>query len=350
MTSPSNAAAPSAQELAQVAADRSPRRRWPALGFAIVVLALALLPAVSGAHLTGLVGRLLVFGLLAISLDLLWGYTGQLSLGHAAFFGLGAYAAGLILAEGQGIVPSLAAIVLAVGLPALLGLIMGYLLFRGGVGGVYFGIITLLVSLLLEQLANTWTSFTGGSNGVLGIGPLELGFITVGSLHEAYYTILVVVALAFLAVYWLTRTPFGRAMTAIRSHEHRAHSLGLSVVAIKTTVLTISCGLAGLAGLLYVPLERFVYPTQLGLIASTGVVVWVVVGGRGTLVGPVIGAFAVEYLASALSGTVRDYWTLILGLFLIAIVVLRPGGLYGLLVSGWERTIALARPRSRSDA
>lgn len=304
-------------------------------GFALVVLTLAVLPAVTGQHLTGLVGRFLVFALVAVSLDLLWGYAGQLSLGHAAFFGLGAYAASLVLMGGGGPGRSAAAIALAVLVPAGAALVMGYLLFSGGVGGVYFAIVTLLVSLLLEQLAITWSGFTGGINGLFGMAPLDLGVLTISSLTSAYYLVLVVVAAAFLATRWLTRTPFGRALTAIRSHEHRAHSLGLSVVTIKTAVFTISCGLAGLAGLLYVPLERFVYPTQLGLIASTSVVVWVVIGGRGTLVGPVIGAVVVEYLASALSGALQGYWTLVIGIFLVVVVVLRPGGLHSLLTAAW---------------
>jgi ABC-type branched-subunit amino acid transport system permease subunit len=108
-------------------------------------------------------------------------------------------------------------------------------------------------------------------------------------------------------------------------------------------VFTISCALAGLAGFLYVPLERFVYPTQLGLVASTSVVVWVVIGGRGTLVGPALGAIVVEYLASALSGTLQGYWTLVIGIFLVVVVLLRPGGLYSVLTEGW-----IARPRAAS--
>jgi urea transport system permease protein len=309
--------------------------------FGLVVLALAVVPSVTGQHLTALIGRFLIFALLAVSLDLLWGYAGQLSLGHAAFFGLGAYAAGLVLVGGGGVARSALAIGLAVTVPAAAALVMGYLLFRGGVGGVYFAIVTLLVSLLLEQLAITWSGFTGGINGLFGMAPVDLGVVTIGSLRSAYYLILFVTVGAFLASRWLTRTPFGRALTAIRSHEHRAHSLGLSVVTLKTVVFTVSCGLAGLAGFLYVPLERFVYPTQLGLVASTSVVVWVVIGGRGTLVGPVLGAVVVEYLASALSGRLQGYWMLVIGLFLVAVVMLRPGGLYSVLTAGWERGRAL---------
>jgi urea transport system permease protein len=162
--------------------------------FTAVVIAFAVLPAVTGQHLTGLVGRFLVFALVAVSLDLLWGYAGQLSLGHAAFFGLGAYAAGLVLVGGGGVARSAAALALAVAVPGGIALLMGYLLFRGGVGGVYFAIVTLLVSLLLEQLAITWSGFTGGINGLFGMAPVDLGVVTISSLSSAYYLILVVVA------------------------------------------------------------------------------------------------------------------------------------------------------------
>jgi urea transport system permease protein len=327
---------------------RGGRPRLPALAvFAVAVAGFALLPLLTGQHLTGLVGRFLVFALVAVSLDLLWGYAGQLSLGHAAFFGLGAYAAGLVLTGGGGVARSALALALAVAVPAGAALVMGYLLFRGGVGGVYFAIVTLLVSLLLEQLAITWISFTGGINGLFGMAPLDLGVVTISSLTSAYYLVLVVVTVAFAAVVWLTRTPYGRALTAIRSHEHRAHSLGLSIVTVKTVVFTVSCGLAGLAGFLYVPLERFVYPTQLGLVASTSVVVWVVIGGRGTLVGPVLGAIVVEYLASALSGALQGYWLLVIGLFLVVVVLFRPGGLHSILAAAWSGAAARIDRRRR---
>jgi urea transport system permease protein len=330
------------------------RRRWRpsarTVVFLVVALLLAAVPSISGDHFTALVGRFLVLGLLAMSLDLLWGYAGQLSLGQAAFFGLGAYSTGLVLVRDSGVLVSYGAMALGVLIPAAAGLALGYLLFRGRVGGVYFAIVTLLVSLLLEQLAVTWTGFTGGINGLFGMAPLELGPVTIRSLHSAYYFVTVVVLAAFLVTRWLTRTSFGLALSAIRSNEHRATSLGYSVVAVKTTVFTVSCALAGLAGMLYVPLERFVYPTQLGLVASTAVIVWVVIGGRGTLVGPFIGAFTIEYLASALSGRLHAYWTLAIGIFLVVVVLARPGGLLRLITGASDRVGAVFAARRSRDA
>ncbi len=319
-----------------------PSRAW--LAGAVVLL--AVVPVFGGTHLTAVIGRGLVFAILALSLDLLWGYTGQLSLGHAAWFGLGAYTAGLVLSEG-GIGRSVLAIALAIAVPAAFGLVMGYLLFRGGVSGVYFAIVTLLVSLLLEQLSVTWSGFTGGISGLYGMAPIDLGFMRLDSLTSAYYAALVVLTVVFVGSVWLTRSGFGRALLAIRSNEHRASTFGFATVTIKTVVFTMACGLAGLSGLLYVPLERFVYPAQLGLIASTGVVVWVVIGGRGTLVGPVIGAVGLAYLASELTGRFQQQWTLMLGLFLVVVVMLRPGGLYGLATESWRFVSGLVGSRGR---
>jgi urea transport system permease protein len=320
----------------------SPGLVRPAMMVGLAV-ALAVVPSISGDHLTALLGRILVFGLLAMSLDLVWGYAGQLSLGHAAFFGLGAYATGLVLVRGEGVAVTYAAIAVGILVPALAGLVLASLLFQGRVSGVYFAIVTLLVSLLLEQLAITWVGFTGGINGLFGMAPVDLGLVTIRSLDSAYYLIVIVVVAAFAATWWLTRTSFGRTLRAIRSNEHRAHSLGYPVITIKTVTFTISCALAGLAGVLYVPLERFVYPTQMGLVASTAVIVWVVIGGRATLVGPFLGAFAVEYLASVLSGQLQAYWTLAIGIFLVVVVLAFPGGIVGVLTAGWRRAVVPIR-------
>lgn len=334
----------------------SPRlQRWRGLSAqrAVMILGvfavLGLVPILTGDHMTGVVGRLLVFGLLAMSLDLLWGYGGQLSFGHAAFFGLGAYGAGLVLVGDGGVALSYAAVAVGILLPTVAGFIMGYLLFQRRVSGVYFAIVTLLVALLLEQLAVTWSGVTGGINGLFGFAPLDFGFATIGSLGSAYYLILAAAASCYLGARWLVGTPFGEAVHAVRVNERRAASLGYSVLAIKTVVFTIACAVAGLAGVLYVPLERFVYPSQLGLVASTSVLVWVVIGGRGTLIGAFVGAFTVEYLASALSGPLQAYWVLAIGLFLVIVVMARPGGLVGMAEAGWERMRALRDREGGAD-
>jgi urea transport system permease protein len=322
------------------AAGRRPRgaARAGELGAAlVVVLALAALPMLADGRTVALVARFLVLGLAAMSLDLLWGYAGQLSFGHAAFFGMGAYTAALTLDKldvpGLGLV----AVGLAVAVPTLFALVMGVVLFYGRVRGVYFGIVTLLIALLCEQLATTWTGFTGGSNGVIVTATLALGPLRLDSLESTYYTVLAVCLAALLATVWLVRGPLGRALVASRLNEPRAESLGYDVAALRTVVLCTSAALAGLAGAMYVPVEGFVYPAQLGIVASTGLIVWVTIGGRGTLLGAFLGAFAVNYLESLLSGRLQSSWLLVTGVFLVVIVLVQPKGILGFVRAAARR-------------
>lgn len=324
-------------------------RPRPGAELAVFLLAVgifAALPSLGGAHIVGLVGRFLIFGLVAMSLDLLWGYTGQLSFGHAAFFGLGAYATGLTLSHLDLPGVGLLAVVLGVAVPGTLAFLLGVLLFYGRVGGVYFAIVTLLVSLLLEQLAITWIGFTGGTNGLFVVEPLELGPLTVRGLTPPYYLVVAVCGASFLFAWWLVRTPFGRVMQAIKVNEARTASLGHPTAAQKTAVFTLSCSLAGLAGVLYVPLERFVYPTQLGLLSSTEVIVWLAIGGRGTLVGGFLGALGVSSIRSFLSGQLVGYWVLATGVLLVLVVLVWPRGLVGGIVDAGRLARRLARRRA----
>jgi len=314
------------------AAGRRPRAaaRAGELGAALaVVLLLAALPMLADGRTVALVARFLVLGLAAMSLDLLWGYAGQLSFGHAAFFGMGAYTAALTLDKLDLAGVGLVAIGLAVALPTLFALVMGMVLFYGRVRGVYFGIVTLLVALLCEQLATTWIGFTGGSNGVIVTETLAIGPLHLDGIETTYYTVLAVCLAALLAAVWLTRGRLGRALVASRLNEPRTEALGYDVAALRTVVLCASAALAGLAGALYVPVEGFVYPSQLGIVASTGLIVWVTIGGRGTLLGAFLGAFVVNYLESLLSGRLQNSWLLVTGVFLVVIVLMQPRGILG---------------------
>jgi urea ABC transporter permease protein UrtC len=301
------------------------------IGFALVGGALASIPAVGDLFFTGLIGKFLVFGLAAMALDLVWGYTGQLSLGHAAFFGLGAYACGLVLAKTTWPAAGLIALGLGVAVPAALALLMAVTLFYGRVAGAYFAIITLIVSLILERLAVSMLWLTGGINGLYGFRDFSLGFLVIDSRTEAYYAALIACLGAYVGARLLVSSPFGRSMDAVRVNEPRTASLGYSTAAIKTVVFTLSGALAGLAGVLYVPLESFVYPSQLGIIFSTSIVVWVAVGGRRSLVGPFIGAFVINYVQSLLSDRLEQYWVLATGLLLLLVVMTQPGGVLGVL-------------------
>jgi urea transport system permease protein len=320
------------------------RAHWAVVAAAAV--ALWVVPLLTGRYFTGLMGRFLVYGLAAMSLDLIWGYTGQLSLGHAAFFGLGAYASGLILAKTSWPALGPLALVLGIAIPAALGFVMASTLFYGKVVGAYFAIITLLVSLILEQLAISMLWLTGGINGLYGMKPLALGPLTLDSLNEAFYFIVICSVLAYVLARLLVESPFGKAMDAIRVNERRAASLGYSTAAIRTIVFTLGAALAGLAGVLYVPLEAFVYPSQLGVGFSTWIIVWLAIGGRRSLVGAFVGAFVINYGQSLLSGKFQQYWVLATGIFLLVVVLIQPDGLLGIVRDLKDRLIRLIPKRA----
>lgn len=315
-------------------------RRWlPVVAIAIV---LWLVPVVAPRYLVGILGRVLVFGLAALGLDLIWGYAGQLSLGHATFFGLGAYGAALVLRAGDG--PAAGLLAVAVGLlaPVVLAYVMARVLFRGGVVGAYFAIITLLVSLIFEQLANTLIDFTGGLNGLYGMAPLRIGPVEIAGLFPSYYAIVVCSLAGYLLARALVGSPFGRTLDGLRTNERRTSALGYPTAKIRTAVFVIGAAYAGLAGVLYVPLQAFVYPAQLGIMFSTSILVWVVVGGRRSLVGPFLGAFVVTYGQSLLSDRFEQYWLFAVGVFLVVIVATQPRGLIG-IADGLRRRLGRGR-------
>ncbi len=318
--------------------------RWAHWG-AVVLAAVALwvVPLFARSYFIGLLGRFLVFGLAAMSLDLVWGYTGQLSLGHAAFFGLGAYTSGLILAQTSWPFLGPLALVLGILIPAALGFVMAGTLFYGKVVGAYFAIITLLVSLILEQLAISMLWLTGGINGLYGMKPLAFGPLSVDTLNEAYYFIVIVSVIAYVLARLLVESPLGKAMDAVRVNEKRTASLGYSTAAVRTVVFTLAAALAGLAGVLYVPLEAFVYPSQLGVGFSTWIIVWLAIGGRRSLVGAFLGAFIINYGQSLLSERLGRYWVLATGVFLLIVVLVQPDGLLGIIRDVKDRLMRVVR-------
>jgi ABC-type branched-subunit amino acid transport system permease subunit len=305
---------------------------------AAVAVALWVVPLFASRFVTGQVARILVFGIAALGLDLIWGYTGQLRLGHAAFFGLGAYATGLVLVH-LGNVPAagLLAIVAGVAVPTTLAYLMARTLIHGNVTGAYFAIITLLVSLILEQLATTLIGITGGINGLYGMAPIRIGPWELWGLLPSYYTIVVCALVAYAIARRLVRSPIGRAMEGVRTNEQRTASLGYPTSSVRTIAFVVGAAITGLAGMLYVPLEQFVYPTQLGVLLSTSIIVWVAIGGRRSLVGPFIGAFVVSYGQSLLSDRLQQYWVLATGVFLVVVVLTQPRGLVGLVSTAVRR-------------
>ena len=286
----------------------------------------------------------LIMAILALSLALIWGYGGILCFGQSAFFGLGAYAYAIAMFNfGESTLPFLLAIIL----PAAFAALLGYFMFYGRIGEVYLGVITLTVTLILFNSVNSTAgpefhigvARLGGFNGIPGIPPLNVpgNKKAVIDLEGMFY----LAAFSLLATYFglrlLLASRFGRIIVGIRENERRAELLGYDPRAYKLATFTIGGALAGFAGCLFANWGNFVSPNIFGLSQSAQIIIWVIVGGRGTLIGPIVGCIGIQWLSTALGANQpagSDWWAkifanapLILGTILIAFVLLVPKGL-----------------------
>ena len=311
-------------------------------------------------YLVSLLGKYLCFALLAMSLDLIWGYAGILSLGHGAFFALGGYAMGMYLMRqigargvyGNPLLPDfmvflnwkelpwywlgadsfLFSIVLALLVPGLLAFVFGWFAFRSRVSGVYFSIITqaLTFALMLAFFRNDMGF--GGNNGLTDFKDL-LGFdLQAASTRAALFTLsALALALGYLVCRLITGSRLGRVLMAIRDAESRARFLGYRVEYYQLFVFTVSAVLAGLAGALYAPQVGIINPSEFAPAASIEVVIWVAVGGRGSLYGAALGALLVNYAKTYFTGALPELWLYLLGALFVAVTIFLPKGLVGVL-------------------
>ena len=285
------------------------------------------LPAIGGYIELG--ERVVVLGLAAISLNFLLGYTGVLSFGHAAYFGLGAYGAGmtiryLVPSTGLGILVGTLAGTIAAAL-------IGPLIVR--LRGVYFAMVTIAFGQVFYFIAFRWNSVTGGDDGLTGWTrmPLHLGFTTIDILHNPrafYYLILVIFAIAVGVMAWLLRSPFGRTLIAIRENERRARFLGVPVDQHIWMSWVISCCFVSVAGALYALLNNFVDPRALYWTQSGDFVIMAVLGGMRSFWGPLIGAAIFVVLQDYLSSQTEN-WMSFVGLFFVLVVLFFPRGILG---------------------
>lgn len=323
----------------QNAATRVSKRR-PGPGLLVCAagwVILASLPLWAGGYTIATLRDVMLFGLFALSLDYLWGKTGILSFGHAAFFGLGAYGMAIITLK-LGLDPANASLLGLVGgvmLAMLVAGIVGYFLIFGGVRGSYLTIVTLALTVIAQQVAIGWSDVTGGDSGLIGVPPLSVDFVGLRyALVDPAHFYLFVLGLSTLALVILWRLcagPYGKTLTAIEDNEQRARTLGHNASLHLLVVFVGSAGLAGLAGAVYATGTGFVAPDMIGLMLSTEVIMWVAVGGRGTLVGPFVGAFAVWWLQQRISSIDTKLWPMFIGLFFIAMVFVFPNGLLSAL-------------------
>jgi urea transport system permease protein len=288
----------------------------------------------------------LLFSIFAVSLSLLWGQTGLLSFGHAAFFGLGGYAYAILTTRASFTGAPYLGLLLALLVPALVAGILGYFLFYGGVRGPYFAIVTMAVAIIFEQIAINWVSLTNGQNGIFGIPSLTVGTPGVweypiqGGVSQAYLALSAFTVL-YLLVKRIVCSNFGLILRTIRDNERRAEFLGFDTALYCVIVFTLAAAVAGLAGALYAATATFVSPSLLGMLFSTQVLIWVAVGGRVTLAGAIIGTFLVKTLEFYISSWQPEIWPIILGILFLAVVSLFPDGLAPHLPTWWD----LARAR-----
>jgi branched-chain amino acid transport system permease protein len=301
------------------------------VGFAVVVAALVAAPLVLPEFWRRFVTEILIWGLLAMSLDLLVGYTGMVSFGHSAFFGLGMYGAAAALLSVRP--PNLwLAILYGLVAAAVVAAFVAY--FATRLRDIYFSITTLVFSQIFYVVIFTWTELTGGENGLsfrappLSIpGVVSIPFTPI-TLH---WFVLTVVALSYLLLRRITQSPFGMVLQSVRENEPRTRAIGYPVERYKIMAVMLSGLFAGLAGVLYAVQNRFAAPDFVFFVVSGEVVIFNVMGGMGTLVGPVVGAAFFFLLRELFSRYFTQYYLIPVGIIFTLMVIFVPQGMLGFL-------------------
>lgn len=319
----------------------------------LLLVFLVAFPLVGSLFRVEMMSKCIVYIVFALSLDILWGSAGLMNLGQAIFFGLGGYVLALSYATRDGIPAFMAgfgvteipwfmqilhntpvAILMGMIVPGAVAGLLGFFIFRSRVKGVFFNIITLSLASLIEMFFTNQQKYTGGANGISGLPPMSAGGELL-SIIEQYYVILAVGVLAYLFSRWLTNSRFGMILRSVRENESRLQFLGFNPAAFKLTIFVISGMMAGLAGMLYIPVHSFVSPGNIGVVFSTSVLVWLAVGGRGNLTGAMVGTFIVTWMESLLSEHFENAWLLVLGVAMLAMVMFFPKGIIGTLLD-WQ--------------
>jgi urea transport system permease protein len=358
-----------------------------AVTIALLVIAAVVVPALNIAappdnplhvpsYFVALTGKYLCYALLALSLDLVWGYAGILSLGHGAFFALGGYAMGMYLMRqigsrgvyGNPDLPDFMvflnwkelpwywygfdqfwfAALMAITVPGLLAFVFGWFAFRSRVTGVYLSIITqaMTYALLLAFFRNDMGF--GGNNGLTDFKDI-LGYsVQTNTTRSALFAASALALALGVAVTWLiVRSKYGKLLVAVRDAESRTRFLGWRAENVKLFAFTVSAGMAGIAGALYVPQVGIINPGEFDPANSIEVVIWTAVGGRGTIVGPIIGALLVNSGKSYFTGALPEFWLFALGGLFIAVTLFLPKGVLGLW-DAWRTSGSRRREKSRA--
>ncbi|RDK01123.1 branched-chain amino acid ABC transporter permease [Paraburkholderia lacunae] len=306
-----------------------PRDVPPLLGWSLAVVVMVVVPFFAGSWLLSTVRDALVMGILALSYDLLWGRAGVLTLGHTTFLGLGAYGFAITTVQfGQASVTGLAAgVFCAVAVAA----VIGYFLLFAGVRLHFFAIISLAVLIVAQQLAVSWQSVTGGDTGLLGIPGLSFSVgrhtFDMSGPRASWYTVAVVLLAATGLIWLVCRGRYGKVLDAIATNEWRAKACGYHTSFHLLLVFVASAAIAAIAGALMAACSGVVAPDVFSPLLATEVILWVAIGGRGRIGGPVVAAVVLTLFRQTVSSYSTDGWPLILGGLFLACVLFMPNGL-----------------------
>jgi urea transport system permease protein len=344
-------------------------KSWGAVALALLVVAVVVpvlnlaVPAGSAFHASDyavqLVAKIMCYAICALAMDLIWGYTGILSLGHGVFFALGGYAMGMYLmrqigSDGQYRMPMpdfmvflnwkefpwtwgvsdsfIAQMLLVVLVPGLLAFVFGYFAFRSRIKGVYFSIITQAMTYAAMLLFFRNETGFGGNNGFTDFKRILDVPIATPSMRMTLFVITGCTLIGFfLLARWLVGSKFGRVLQAIRDAETRVMFTGYNPLHYKLAIWVISAVMCGIAGALYVPQVGIINPGEMSPAASIEIAIWAAVGGRGTLIGPIVGAFFVNGAKSWFTQAFPEFWLYFLGALFIAVTIFLPQGIIGLL-------------------
>ena len=304
---------------------------------ALVIIAVA--PFFLDTYMVNILIRALLLAVLALTVDLLWGYTGILTFGQSAFFGIGAYACALVFTH-WGFGAGWAVLALALGIIAamLVAALAGWLAFYHGASPLYGSIVTLALPIIVTQIIFAGGRTTGSSSGLSGFPTyywsIEVWFWIAGTF------LVIVTAIAWVFV----RSDMGRVLVAIRENETRCAYLGIPVSRIKILLMMVAGAVAAVSGFGYATFTNVVAPELAGFLLGTELLIWVALGGRGTIIGPVIGAILIDLTSSYLSGSLPFYWMLLVGILFVVVIVALPQGLLPEAARLWRRVLRMKDP------
>ncbi|QCC46346.1 ABC transporter permease subunit [Halobellus limi] len=308
------------------------------IGFAVALGAAVVYPLIVGSYQAGNTALFLLYGVLALSLSIVWGYTGVLSFGQVVFLGFAGYTFGIVTLNVDSTLGIMAAIPIAVAIATLVAFLLGYFMFYGRVTGVFVTIITLVSTIVMatfmaQTAGSEWAigdAALGGFNGMPGIPNIALGIGEAAmsfSGETFYWLVLAVLVASYLGLRILVNGRFGYAMVGVREDEDRVEMLGYDVRRVKLAVFTLGGALAGLSGVLYASWGNYIDPSVFSLAFATFPVVWVTVGGRESLLGAVLATVAIEWFRQQLAITGSEYALVVVGLLLLGVVLFLPEGI-----------------------